>query len=257
MLKLNDQLSVGGSRILIIAGACAVESLTQMKSIVEFLHNKIDVLRCCVFKPRTSPHTFQGLGVVGLQIVEQIQQTYKVPTITEVMDISQIPIVSQYADILQVGSRNMHNFELLKALGTSKKPIVLKRGFAATIEEFLMAAEYIKSFGNDKVILCERGIRSFDSSTRNVLDLGAVVLLKKITNMPVIVDPSHACGRRDLVTDLAKAAIACGADGLIIECHPEPDLSITDAAQALSLEDMGILLTKVKLVAESVGRHIC
>jgi len=172
------------------------------------------------------------------------------------MSIEQIESVVTYADMLQIGSRNMQNFELLKALGKAGKPILLKRGLAATIEEFVMAAEYILSHGNPNVILCERGIRSFDHFTRNVLDLGAVVALKQLTHLPVIVDPSHAVGKRELVEPLAKAAIACGADGLMIECHPEPEKSVSDARQALSLEDMAELVNRLRPVAVAVGREI-
>jgi 3-deoxy-7-phosphoheptulonate synthase len=181
---------------------------------------------------------------------------YGIPVITEVMSISQIELITAHTDMLQVGSRNMHNFDLLKALGQVGKPILLKRGLAATIEEFVMAAEYILSYGNPNVVLCERGIRSFDSYTRNVLDLGAVAALKQITHLPVIVDPSHAVGKRELVAPVARAAVACGADGLIIECHPEPEKSVSDARQALSLEDMVSLVHSLKPVAASVGRSI-
>ena len=179
-----------------------------------------------------------------------------IPVVTEVMSISQIEVVAQNADMLQVGSRNMQNFDLLKALGQAGKPILLKRGLAATIEEFVMAAEYILSHGNPNVVMCERGIRSFDNYTRNVLDLAAVAALKQITHLPVIVDPSHAVGKRELVAAMAKAAIACGADGLIIECHPEPEKSVSDARQALSLEEMVDLVDSLRLVAAVVGRII-
>src|SRR4028118_2065476 len=174
----------------------------------------------------------------GLEILSEVRKRHNLPVVTEVMSIAQIESIIPHADMLQVGSRNMQNFELLKALGEVDKPILLKRGLAATIEEFVMAAEYIMSHGNSQVVLCERGIRSFDNYTRNVLDLGAVVALKQITHLPVIVDPSHAVGKRELVAPLAKAAVACGADGLIIECHPEPEKSVSDARQALSLADM-------------------
>jgi 3-deoxy-7-phosphoheptulonate synthase len=172
------------------------------------------------------------------------------------MAISQIEEISAYADVLQIGSRNMQNFDLLKAIGQAKKPVVLKRGLAATLEEFVMAAEYILSHGNPNVILCERGIRSFDTYTRNVLDLGAVVALKQLTHLPVIVDPSHAAGKRELVPDLAKAAIACGADGIMVECHPEPEQSVSDARQTISLDDMANLVKNLRPVAAAVGRSI-
>jgi 3-deoxy-7-phosphoheptulonate synthase len=196
------------------------------------------------------------MGEAGLEILAQVRSQYNIPVVTEVMSISQIEAIATHADMLQVGSRNMQNFDLLKALGQAGKPILLKRGLAATIEEFVMAAEYIVSHGNPDVVLCERGIRSFDNYTRNVLDLGAVAALKQITHLPVIVDPSHAVGKRELVAPVAKAAVACGADGLIIECHPEPEKSVSDARQALSLEDMVNLVASLKPVAVAVGRKI-
>jgi 3-deoxy-7-phosphoheptulonate synthase len=196
------------------------------------------------------------MGEEGLKILAEVRSRYNMPVVTEVMTISQIEVVAAHADMLQVGSRNMQNFDLLKALGQAGKPILLKRGLAATIEEFVMAAEYILSHGNPDVVLCERGIRSFDNYTRNVLDLGAVAALKQITHLPVIVDPSHAVGKRELVAPVARAAVACGADGLIIECHPEPEKSVSDARQALSLEDMVDLVDSLKPVAAAVGRSI-
>jgi len=216
----------------------------------------VQALRGGVFKPRTSPYSFQGLGLEGLEILSEVRQRYDIPVVTEVMSIGQIEAIATHADMLQVGSRNMQNFDLLKALGEAKKPVLLKRGLAATIEEFVMAAEYIMSHGNSQVVLCERGIRSFDNYTRNVLDLGAVAALKQITHLPVMVDPSHAVGIRELVAPMAKAAIACGADGLIIECHPEPEKSVSDARQALSLDDMVELVRSLQPVAEAVGRQI-
>lgn len=209
-----------------------------------------------MYKPRTSPYDFQGLGVEGLKILASVRDRYGLPVITEVMAISQIEEIAEYADVLQVGSRNMQNFDLLKALGQANKPILLKRGLAATIEEFVMAAEYVMSHGNPNVILCERGIRSFDTYTRNVLDLGAVVALKQITHLPVMVDPSHAAGKSELVPDLARAAIACGADGVIVECHPVPEKSVSDARQALSLEEMVSLARSLEPIAQAVGRTI-
>jgi 3-deoxy-7-phosphoheptulonate synthase len=196
------------------------------------------------------------MGEAGLKILAQVRTATSMPVITEVMSVEQIPLVAKYADVLQVGSRNMQNFELLKALGSVKRPVLLKRGLSATIEETLMAAEYILSGGNANVILCERGIRSFDNFTRNVLDLGAVVALRQLTHLPVIVDPSHAAGKRELVADLARAAVACGADGLIIECHPEPEKSVSDARQALSLEDMIELVNSIVPIAHAVGRTV-
>ncbi|MDX2099160.1 MAG: 3-deoxy-7-phosphoheptulonate synthase [Leptolyngbyaceae cyanobacterium bins.59] len=257
VIRLSENVTVGDREILIIAGPCAVESLEQMEQIANYLApTSIQALRGGVFKPRTSPYSFQGLGLEGLEILARVRRQFGMPIVTEVMSIAQIEPIATYADVLQVGSRNMQNFDLLKALGQAGKPILLKRGLAATLEEFLGAAEYILSHGNPDVILCERGIRSFDPHTRNVLDLGTVVALKHLTHLPVIVDPSHAAGKRELVPALARAAIACGADGLIIECHPEPDQSVSDARQALSLEDMVNLVRSLEPIAAAVGREI-
>ncbi len=257
VIQISDNLQIGGKDLVIIGGPCTVESLSQMEQVASHLAAApVQALRGGVYKPRTSPYAFQGLGVEGLEILAEVSHRHNLPVVTEVMAISQIETVAKYADMLQVGSRNMQNFDLLKALGQAGKPILLKRGLAATIEEFLMAAEYILSHGNPDVVMCERGIRSFDNYTRNVLDLGAVAALKQLTHLPVIVDPSHAVGKRELVAPLAKAAIACGADGLIIECHPEPEKSVSDARQALSLEDMVQLVHNLRPVAEAVGRRI-
>ncbi|MBD1892149.1 3-deoxy-7-phosphoheptulonate synthase [Trichocoleus sp. ST-U2] len=256
-VKLSEQVSIGGTELAIIGGPCTVESLEQMETVASQLAAApVQALRGGVYKPRTSPYAFQGMGVEGLQILADVRSRYGIPVVTEVMSIGQIEAVATHADMLQIGSRNMQNFDLLKALGQAGKPILLKRGLASTIEEFVMAAEYILSHGNPDVVLCERGIRSFDNYTRNVLDLGAVAALKQITHLPVIVDPSHAVGKRELVAPLAKAAIACGADGLIIECHPEPEKSVSDARQALSLEDMVDLVHSLRPVAAAVGRNI-
>jgi 3-deoxy-7-phosphoheptulonate synthase len=256
-IRLSEDVIVGGKDLLIVGGPCSVESQAQMDEVASRLAiAPIQALRGGVYKPRTSPYDFQGLGVEGLQILAAVRQRYGFPVITEVMAIGQIEEIAAYADVLQVGSRNMQNFDLLKALGQTDRPVLLKRGLAATIEEFVMAAEYILSHGNSNVMLCERGIRSFDSYTRNVLDLGAVVALKQITHLPVLVDPSHAAGKRELVADLARAAVACGADGIMVECHPEPEKSVSDARQALSLEDMLELAQSLQPIAAAVGRSI-
>lgn len=257
IVSLSQDVAIGGEEIVVIGGPCTVESLSQMDTIARSLKTApIQALRGGVYKPRTSPYAFQGMGVNGLEILTTVRQRHQMPVVTEVMAISQIEEISACADMLQVGSRNMQNFDLLKALGQTDKPILLKRGLAATIEEFVMAAEYIVSHGNPNVVMCERGIRSFDNYTRNVLDLGAVVAIKQITHLPIIVDPSHAAGKRELIADLSRAAIACGADGLIIECHPEPEQSVSDARQALSIEDMADLVRSLKPVAEAVGRKV-
>lgn len=257
LVKISDRCSVGGRMLTIIAGPCSVESSEQMNTVAQALANgPVQLIRGGVYKPRTSPYAFQGMGVDGLALLSEVRSKYAVPVVTEVMSCEQIRGVADCADMIQIGSRNMQNFELLKALGAAGKPVMLKRGLSATIEEFLFAAEYIVAHGNPDVILCERGIRSFDSYTRNVLDLGAVVALKQLTHLPVIVDPSHAAGKRELVADLARAAIACGADGLMIECHPRPEKSVSDARQALSLEAMLELIATLRPVARAVGRLI-
>jgi 3-deoxy-7-phosphoheptulonate synthase len=256
-IKINEQTTVGSQDLLIIGGPCTVESLEQMEQVAQQLTKApVQLLRGGVYKPRTSPYSFQGLGLEGLKILQGVSQRYNVPVVTEVMSIPQIESVVAYADVLQIGSRNMQNFELLKAIGQAGKPVILKRGLAATLEEFIMAAEYIMAHGNPDVILCERGIRSFDSFTRNVLDLGGVVGLKQLTHLPIIVDPSHAAGKRELVEPLARAAVACGADGIMVECHPEPEKSVSDARQALSLADMIQLVENLRPVAASVGRKV-
>jgi len=257
VVALNDQVTVGGTDLLIVGGPCSVESLDQMETVAARLSQApVQALRGGIYKPRTSPYAFQGLGEAGLSILDRVRRRYQVPVITEVMAIHQIEAIAAHADVLQVGSRNMQNFDLLKALGEIDQPIVLKRGLAATLQEFVMAAEYVASHGNAKIILCERGIRSFDTYTRNVLDLGAVVALKQLTHLPVIVDPSHAAGKRELIPNLARAAIAAGADGLMVECHPVPDESVSDARQALSLEDMVVLVDSLRPIATAVGRTL-
>ncbi len=258
IVNISGQTTVGGADFLIIGGPCTVESIEQMEAVAsKLIMAPVQMLRGGVYKPRTSPYSFQGLGIEGLKILASVRQRYNIPVVTEVMSIPQIESVVASVDMLQIGSRNMQNFELLKAVGKTGKPVMLKRGLAATIEEFLMAAEYILSHGNPNVVLCERGIRSFDSYTRNVLDLGAVAALKQLTHLPVIVDPSHAVGKRELVASLAKAAVACGADGLMVECHPLPEESVSDARQALSLENMVELVESLRPVAAAVGRYIC
>jgi 3-deoxy-7-phosphoheptulonate synthase len=257
VIHLSEQTTIGGKELLIVGGPCTVENLAQMEAVASrLLTAPIQALRGGVYKPRTSPYAFQGMGSEGLEILTKVRQRYHLPVVTEVMAISQIEEIAAQADMLQIGSRNMQNYDLLKALGQAGKPILLKRGLSATIEEFVLAAEYILAHGNPNVVLCERGIRSFDTYTRNVLDLGAVAALRQITHLPIIVDPSHAAGKRELVADLARAAIACGADGLIIECHPEPEQSVSDARQALSLEDMAELVASLQPIATAVGRSL-
>jgi 3-deoxy-7-phosphoheptulonate synthase len=256
LVRIQDQIC-GGNELFIVGGPCSVESLSQMRQVAFTLATApVQALRGGVFKPRTSPYAFQGMGVEGLEILAEVRKSSGLPVISEVMSAEQVKLMADCADVLQVGSRNMQNFELLKALGKADKPILLKRGLSATLEEFVLAAEYLMSHGNPDVILCERGIRSFDKYTRNVLDLAAVVALRQITHLPVLVDPSHATGRRELIADLSRAAIACGADGLIIECHPDPDASVSDAQQAISLEDMVSLVDSLRPIALAVGRKV-
>ncbi|HIK46286.1 MAG TPA: bifunctional 3-deoxy-7-phosphoheptulonate synthase/chorismate mutase [Leptolyngbyaceae cyanobacterium M65_K2018_010] len=257
VVTIGGTATVGGHDLLIVGGPCAVEDAEQMEQVATRLAQApVQAIRGGVYKPRTSPYAFQGLGQAGLRILDDLRQRLRIPVISEVMAIEQISAMVAHVDVLQVGSRNMQNFELLKALGRIEQPVLLKRGLAATLEEFILAAEYILSHGNRQVILCERGIRSFDTYTRNVLDLGAVVALKQLTHLPVIVDPSHAAGKRELVPDLARAAIAAGADGLIIECHPVPAASVSDARQALDLEEMLTLVESLRPIAAAVGRRV-
>lgn len=256
-IAINGTTTIGGDTLLIVGGPCTVESAAQMEQVATRLAQApVQAIRGGVYKPRTSPYAFQGMGEEGLEILAALRQRFNLPVISEVMAVDQIGAMAAHVDVLQVGSRNMQNFDLLKALGRLDRPVLLKRGLAATLEEFVMAAEYIVSHGNPSVILCERGIRSFDPFTRNVLDLGAVVALKQLTHLPVMVDPSHAAGKRELVPALARAAVAAGADGLIIECHPVPEESVSDARQALSLEDMVSLVDSLRPIATAVGRRV-
>jgi 3-deoxy-7-phosphoheptulonate synthase len=251
------QAQFGGNNVVMVAGPCAVESEAQLMAVGETLKALgIPCLRGGAFKPRTSPYSFQGMGLEGLELMAQVGAEFGLGVITEVMSLEQIQIAHPLVDCFQVGSRNMQNFELLKALGKTDKPILLKRGLSATLDEFLMAAEYIMAEGNEQVILCERGIRSFDNSTRNVLDLAAVALLKEKTHLPVIVDPSHATGIQSLITPTSKAAVAVGADALIVEAHPNPLESVSDADQALSLAMLADLMHEVNPVAIAIGRPL-
>jgi 3-deoxy-7-phosphoheptulonate synthase len=213
-------------------------------------------MRGGAFKPRTSPHSFQGMGEEGLKLLHQAARQHGLYVVSEVMDHTQIPIFLEYADILQVGARNMQNFNLLKELGRVQKPVLLKRGMSATIEELLLAAEYIMTGGNREVILCERGIRTFENYTRNTLDLSAIPVVKKLSHLPIVVDPSHGTGRRDKVAPMARAAVAAGADGLLIEVHPDPDKALCDGAQSLYPDQFSQLMKELNLIATAVGRTI-
>ena len=250
-------ISFGGKEAVIIAGPCAVESREQLFETARSVKGAgAKVLRGGAFKPRSSPYNFQGLGEEGLKMLKEISSETGMPVVTEVMDTRQVELVSKYADMLQVGSRNMQNYPLLKEVGQSRLPILLKRGMMATIEEFLLAAEYILNQGNEQVVLCERGIRTFETSTRNTLDLSAIPMLKRLTHLPVIVDPSHGTGIRWMVPSMSKAAIAVGADGLIIEVHYKPEEALCDGYQSLSLDEFSDLMTDLQKVARAVDRDI-
>ncbi|AST58799.1 phospho-2-dehydro-3-deoxyheptonate aldolase [Thermoanaerobacterium thermosaccharolyticum] len=248
-------VSVGGKNIVIMAGPCAVESKEQLLESAEAVKKfGAKFLRGGAYKPRTSPYSFQGLEKEGLEMLYEAKKYTGLKIVTEVMDIHSIEIVSKYADVLQIGARNMQNFSLLKEIGRSNMPVLLKRGIAATIEEWLNAAEYILSEGNKNVILCERGIRTFEQYTRNTLDLSAVPVIKKLSHLPIIVDPSHGTGKSFLVSPMAKAAIAAGADGLIIEVHPDPKNALSDGAQSLTPKEFEALTKEISKVANAVGR---
>ena len=250
-------IGIGGEKIIIIAGPCAVESWTQISKIAKLVSSAgAHILRGGAFKPRTSPYSFQGLGEEGLKFLSQARKESGLPVVTEVMDTRQMELVCEYTDIVQIGSRNMNNFPLLKEAGKCGKPVLFKRGLMATIEEYLMAAEYILSEGNDQVILCERGIRTFETSTRNTLDLSAIPVLKQISHLPVIVDPSHGTGHSWIVPAMAKAAVAVGADGLMIEVHHKPLEALSDGYQSLNPDDFTRLLKDLEKVAQAVGREI-
>ena len=231
---------------ILIAGPCSVESEQQLLEIANFLKkNNIKYLRGGAFKPRTSPYSFQGYGEEALRILKKISEKTGLKTVTEVIDVRDILLMEKYIDIFQVGTRNSQNFPLLRELGKTNKPIILKRGFAQTIEEFLYSAEYILKEGNKEVILCERGIRTFETQTRNTLDISAVPVIKKITKLPIIIDPSHAAGRKDIITDLSKAAIAVGSDGLLIEVHNNPERALSDKNQQLDFNEFSNLLKEI------------
>ena len=250
-------IEVGGSDVVVIAGPCAVENREQLFNTARGVRKYgAHILRGGAFKPRSSPYSFQGLGEEGLKLLSSIREETGMPVVTEIMDTRQVDLVCQYTDILQVGSRNMQNYPLLKEVGHTKKPVLLKRGMMATLEEFLLAAEYILSQGNENVILCERGIRTFETSTRNTLDLSAVPMLKRLTHLPVIVDPSHGTGIRWMVPAMAKAAIAAGADGLIMEVHYRPDEALCDGQQSLDLDLFARLMADLKKIAFAVDRNI-
>ncbi len=252
-----DGVEIGGKEIVVIAGPCAVEKKDLLVEIAEEIKKAgAKILRGGAFKPRTSPYTFQGLGKKGLEYLLEAKKKTGLPIVTEAMQNNQVALVSHYADIIQIGARNIQNFDLLKEVGKNKKPVLLKRGMATTVKEFLMSAEYIMSQGNYNVILCERGIRTFEEATRFTLDLNAIPVLKHFTHLPVIVDPSHGVGIREHIPAMAKAAIACGADGLLIEVHPKPEEALSDGPQSLLPEQFVQLMKELKSLAKAIGREM-
>ncbi len=257
VIDLGKGVKIGGRELVIIAGPCAVENYSSLYETAKAVRAAgARCLRGGAFKPRTSPYTFQGLGEEGLKYLKDVSDKLNLPIVTEVMDTRDVELVVRYADVLQVGARNMQNFNLLKEVGLTKKPVILKRGLSATIKEWLMSAEYIMAGGNMGVILCERGIRTFEDATRNTLDISAIPIVKKLSHLPVIVDPSHAAGRRDLVEPLSKAGIAAGCDGLIIEVHINPEEALSDGAQSLNPAGFEKIIAPLKAVAQEVGRKI-
>lgn len=250
-------VEIGGDRVVVMAGPCSVESRDQIERSAEVVARAgARVIRGGAFKPRSSPYSFQGMGEEGLRLLREAADRNGLIVVSEVMEIAQIPVVSAYADILQVGARNMQNFNLLRELGSQRKPVLLKRGIAATIEELLLSAEYILSGGNYDVILCERGIRTFETYTRNTMDISAIPVVKKLSHLPMVGDPSHGTGRRDKVAPMARAAVAAGADGLIIEVHPDPDHALSDGAQSLPPAQFEELMGQLRLIASAVGRSV-
>jgi 3-deoxy-7-phosphoheptulonate synthase len=256
VVRVGD-VDVGGPRVVVMAGPCSVESREQIERSAEIVARLgAQVIRAGAFKPRSSPYAFQGLGEEGLQMLREAANRNGLLVVSEVMDLTQVPLVAQYADILQVGARNMQSFTLLRELGRLRKPVLLKRGISATIEELLLSAEYILAGGNYDVILCERGIRTFETYTRNTMDISAIPVVKKLSHLPIVADPSHGTGRRDKVAPMARAAVAAGADGLLIEVHPDPDHALSDGAQSLRPEQFEELMSQLRIIAPAVGRSI-
>jgi 3-deoxy-7-phosphoheptulonate synthase len=250
-------VTVGGKKLVVMAGPCAVEGRQQLLEAAHAVKEAgAQILRGGAFKPRTSPYSFQGLGEEGLKYLAEARRETGLAVVTEVMAPEQVPLVTTYADILQIGARNMQNYALLHAVGEAQRPVLLKRGMMSTIEELLMSAEYILSHGNERIMLCERGIRTFEPYTRNTLDINAVPLLKQLTHLPVIVDPSHGTGKWELVSAVSRAAVAAGADGLIVEVHPHPSHALSDGAQSLKPETFGQLMAELRAIAQAVGREL-
>jgi 3-deoxy-7-phosphoheptulonate synthase len=257
VIDLGKGVKIGGKKIIIMAGPCAVENIDTLREIAkEVKLAGATVLRGGAFKPRTSPYSFQGLGEEGLKYLNEVGRDLGLVTVTEVMDPRDVGLVAKYVDVFQIGARNMQNFNLLKEVGLAKKPVLLKRGMSSTVKELLMSAEYILAGGNFNVILCERGIRTYEDSTRNTLDISAIPVVKQLSHLPIIVDPSHAAGKWGLVAPLSKAAIACGADGLIIEVHTHPEEALSDGSQSLLPDNFTQLMNELKKLAALEGREI-
>ena len=256
-VSLGAGLTMGDGRFLVIAGPCALESADQVeKAAVAVKNGGAHALRGGAFKPRTSPYSFQGLGEMGLKLLAEQGKRLRMPVVSEVMDVSQLSLMLDYVDVLQIGARNMHNFSLLREVAKTNRPVVLKRGFGATLEEWLLAAEYLLDGGNDQVVLCERGIRSFDNTLRNTLDLAGMAWVKERSRLPVIVDPSHSTGVRSLVIPMALAAAAAGADGLMVEVHPTPETAMCDGPQALTPAMFGSLMQTLPGILQATGRSL-
>jgi 3-deoxy-7-phosphoheptulonate synthase len=257
VVKFKRDVSIGGDEVVLMAGPCSVESRDQIFAVaVSVASSGAKFLRGGAFKPRSSPYSFQGMGEDGLKLMREAADKFGLLVVSEVMEISQIPLMLPYVDLLQVGARNMQNFNLLRELGKVRKPVLLKRGIAATIEELLLSAEYLMAGGNYDVILCERGIRTFETYTRNTLDISAIPIVKKLSHLPILADPSHGTGRRDKVSPMGRAAIAAGADGLLIEVHNCPDKALSDGAQSLYPEQFAKLMGELRLIAPAVGRRL-
>ena len=257
IVNLGRGVAIGGQEVIVMAGPCSVESPEQIDAIAASVAaSGARILRGGAFKPRSSPYSFQGIGQHGLQLLRQAGDKYNLSVVSEVMDQSQIPQMLDYVDMLQVGARNMQNFNLLRELGKVAKPVLLKRGISATIEELLLSAEYIMAGGNYNVVLCERGIRTFDSYLRNTLDIAAIPVIQKLSHLPIVVDPSHGTGRRDKVAPMARAAVAAGADGLLIEVHNDPEKALSDGAQSLYPEQFEKLMNELRMIGPAVGRKV-
>jgi len=257
IVELGKGVAVGGTELVVAAGPCAVESAAQINEVAERVAQAgAKLLRGGAFKPRSSPYSFQGLGEEGLELLRKAADKNGLLVVSEVMDPSQVEMMVPYVDVMQVGARNMQNYHLLRALGEISKPVLLKRGMSATIEELLLSAEYIMSGGNYNVILCERGIRTFDTYMRNTMDIAAIPVIKQLSHLPVVADPSHGTGRRDKVAPMARAAVAAGADGLLIEVHPDPERALSDGAQSLYPDQFAQLMDDLRAIATAVGRQI-